>query len=156
MKSKGQRSLDQSQTFYVDIPTEDCLRDDSGAWHNLGQFDTEAAALAFAEEHFGADARGRVFLVPSQMDERRDRLEMATTDIVAVLKDELAALRIWQSARNPGGGLALPDEVWDGMTISIEKIEAALRKAGITDPVRTRPIPRSEGQRRDDHGKQRR
>ena len=30
------------------------------------------------------------------------------------------------------GGLSLPDEIWDGMTISIDKIEAALRKAGVT------------------------
>src|SRR5713226_10686065 len=104
MKSEGHHPPDQSQTFYVDIPIEDCVDDDSGAWRKQSAFDTELAALAFAEEHFGADARGRLFLVPSQMDERRDRLEMATTDIVAVLKDELAALRIWQSARNPGGG----------------------------------------------------
>jgi hypothetical protein len=88
------------------------------------------------------------------MDERQDRLEMAALDMVAVLKAEIAALRIWQSARNPRGGLALPDDVWDGMTISMEKIQAALRKAGINDPVRTRPIPRSVGQRKDDHGKQ--
>ncbi len=153
MKCKGHHPPDESQTFYVDIPSEDCIGDDSGAWHNVGAFNTEAAALAFAEEHFGADARGRVFLVPSQMDERRDKLEMAATDMVAVLEGELAALRIWQSAKHPGGGLALPDEVWDGMTISIEKIEAALHKAGITDPVRHGPVSRSL-ERRNDHGKQ--
>jgi hypothetical protein len=79
---------------------------------------------------------------------------MAATEMVALLKDELAALRIWQSARNSGGGLALPDDVWDGMTTSITKIEVTLPKAGISDPVRTRPIPRSVGQRKDDHGKQ--
>jgi hypothetical protein len=39
--------------------------------------------------------------------------------------------RIWQSARNPQRDLAVPDEIWDGMTISIDKIEAPLRKAGI-------------------------
>jgi hypothetical protein len=153
MKSKGNHPPDASQTFYVDIPTEDCIDDDSGAWHNVGAFDTEAAALAFAGQHFGADARGRVLLLPSQIDRRRDRLEMASTEMVALLRDELAALRIWQSARNSVGGLALPDDVWDGMTISIAKIEATLRKAGISDPVRTRPIPGSVGQQKDDHGK---
>jgi hypothetical protein len=137
MKNKGHHPPNAFQTFYVDIPTEDCIDDDSGAWHNVGAFDTEAAALAFAGEHFGADARSRVFLVPSQIDKRRDKLEMTATDMVAVLKGELAALRIWQSARDPGGGLALPDDVWDGMTISIEKIEATLCKAGINDPVQT-------------------
>jgi hypothetical protein len=154
MKCKGHHPPDESRTFYVDIPSGDCIGDDSGAWHNVGAFNTEAAALAFAEECFGADARGRVFLVPSQIDERRDRLELAATDMVAVLKGELVALGVWQSAKHRGGGLALPGEVWDGMTISIEKIEDTLRKAGINDRVNTKPIPRSVCQRRNDHGKQ--
>lgn len=51
--------------------------------------------------------------------------------MAAVFESELAALHIWQSARNPKGGLAVPDEIWDGMTISIDKIEAVLRKAGV-------------------------
>jgi hypothetical protein len=51
--------------------------------------------------------------------------------MAAVLESELAALRIWQSARNSKGGLAVPDEIWDGMTISIDKIETVLRKAGV-------------------------
>src|SRR5207244_606104 len=85
-------------------------------------------------------------LVPSQMDERWDKLELAATDMVAVLKAELAALRIWQSARNPRSGPALPDDVWDGMTISIDKIEGVLRKAGIDDPVNARNL----GQRRNE------
>lgn len=116
------------QIFYVDIPSEDCI-----AWHNVGEFDTEAAALAFAKEHFGADDRGRVHLVPSQMDERQDRMEGAATDMVSVLQAELGALRIWQSAKTRAGSLALPDDVWDGMTISIDKIETVLREAGIND-----------------------
>jgi len=131
MKHKRQHSLNQEQTFYVDIPTEGCVNNDSGTWHNVGEFDTEAAALEFAKEQFGADHRGRVFLVPSQMDEGWDKLELAATDMFAVLKAELAALRIWQSARNPRSGPALPDDVWDGMTISMDKIEAVLRKARI-------------------------
>jgi hypothetical protein len=120
------------------------------------RINTEAAALAFAEEHFGADARRRVFLVPSPMDERRDRLEMAATDMVALLKGELAALRIWQSAKHRGGGLALPDEVWDGMTMSIEKIEDTLRKAGInySKQCERGDILRNSGKRSNNHGKQ--
>jgi hypothetical protein len=51
--------------------------------------------------------------------------------MAAVLESELAALRIWRSARNPQRDLAVPDEIWDGMTISIDKIEAVLRKAGV-------------------------
>jgi len=51
--------------------------------------------------------------------------------MVAVLQAELAALRIWQAAKTPAGGLALRDDVWDGMSISIDKIETALRNAGI-------------------------
>jgi hypothetical protein len=97
------------------------------------EFETEAEALAFAKQHFGADTRGRVFLVPSQMDEQRDRWERAAADMVAVLEAELSALRIWQAAKPSTGGLALPDDVWDGMTISIEKIKAVLRQAGISD-----------------------
>ena len=52
----------------------------------------------------------------------------AAADMATVLESELAALHIWQTARNPRGGLALPDEVWDGMTISIDKIETVLLK----------------------------
>jgi len=40
------------------------------------------------------DTRGRAFLVPFQIGERRDKLEMASTDIAALLADELAVLRI--------------------------------------------------------------
>jgi len=86
---------DQSPVSYVDIPTEACIHNESGEWHNVGEFKNEAEALAFAKEHFGADDRSRVFLVPSQMDERRDRLERAAPEMVAVLQAELAALRIW-------------------------------------------------------------
>ena len=68
------------------------------------------------------------------MDELQDKLEMAAPEMLAVLRAELAALWIWQSAKNTRGGLALPDDVWDGMTISIEKIETVLRKAGIYGP----------------------
>jgi len=131
MMSEGERPSNEQQTFYVDIPTEDCVNNDSGAWHNVGEFPTEKEALAFAAEHFGADGRGRVFLVPSEMDEQRDNVERAAPDMVAVLQAELAALRIWQAAKTPAGGLALPDDVWDGMSISIDKIETALRNAGI-------------------------
>src|SRR5262249_9524310 len=76
---RNERPSNEQQTFYVDIPTEDCVNDDSGAWHNVGEFATETEALAFATEHFGADSRGRVFLVPAQMDERRDKVEFNVT-----------------------------------------------------------------------------
>lgn len=134
MRSEGERPSNEQPAFYVDIPTEDCVNNDSGAWHNVGEFATEIEALAFATEHFGADSRGRVSLVPSQMDERRDKMEMAAREMVVVLEAELAALRIWQAANAPAGGLALPDDVWDGMSISIDKIETVLRQAGIDDP----------------------
>ncbi len=88
------------------------VHNDSGAWHHIGEFDTEATALEFAKEHFGADYRGHVFLVSSQTDEQRDRLERAAADMVRVLRAELAALRIWQSAKTTTGRLALPDEGW--------------------------------------------
>jgi hypothetical protein len=39
----------RSQTFRVDIPTEDCIDNDSGAWHNVGEFASEVAALEFAQ-----------------------------------------------------------------------------------------------------------
>jgi hypothetical protein len=136
MKPKLDHSLQPTQRFHVDIPTEDCIGDESGEWRNVGEFDTEAAALASAQEHFGADYRGRVFLVPSQMVEQLDNVESWAADMVAVLQSELAPLRTWQSARSPKGALALPDEVWDGMTISIDKIEAVLCRAGIDKPER--------------------
>jgi hypothetical protein len=157
MRTKDIQPLGESQTFYVDIPTEDCINDDSGAWHNVGQFDTEAAALAFAKEHFGADVRGRVFLVPSQMDERRDKLELAATDMVGVLRAEITALRIWQSAKGPRGHLALPDDVWDGMTISIDKIDGVLRRAGVDEHCeqdKCGAIRRNSGRWRNKHGRQ--
>jgi hypothetical protein len=157
MKAKEQNPLDPSQLFYVDIPTEDCVNSDSGAWHNTGEFDTEEAALAFATKHFGADHRGRVFLVPSQVDEPQDKLEMAAAEMVVVLEAELAALRIWQSAKDAGGGLALPDDVWDGMTISIDKIEAVLRKAGFSSRAQAGEpgaSPRKSRHRRNKYGKQ--
>lgn len=133
MNSEGGCPLPEQHTFYVDIPTEDCVANDSGAWHNVGEFATEADALAFAREHFGSDNRSRVFLVPSQIDEQRDRLEGAAASMVSVLRAELAALRIWQSVKTPAGSLALPDDVWDGMSISIDKIETVLREAGLSD-----------------------
>lgn len=138
MTSNREPQSPRGQLFYVDIPTEDCVMNDSGEWRNVGEFDTEAEALGFAKEHFGADDRGRVFLVPSQMDEQRDCMERVAADMVAVLRDELSALRIWKAAKTSGGALAVPDEVWDGMNISIETLEAVLRKAGINGATQTR------------------
>jgi hypothetical protein len=55
-------------------------------------------------------------------------LEDLLSEIVGVLQDELAALRIWQSANNSRSALALQNDIWNGMTISIDKIETMLRK----------------------------
>lgn len=57
--------------------------------------------------------------------------ESIVAAMAAFLESELAALRIWQSARSSAGGLAVPDEIWDGMTISIDKVEAVLWKAAV-------------------------
>jgi hypothetical protein len=62
----------------------------------------------------------------------QERMKRTAQEMVAVLEAELDALRIWQSAENPRGGLALPDDIWDGMSISIDKIECVLRKAGVS------------------------
>ena len=55
-------------------------------------------------------------------------------EMITLLEAELGALRIWQAAKTPAGSLALPDDVWDGISISIDKIETVLRQAGIDDP----------------------
>lgn len=66
------------------------------------------------------------------MKTKEKRLQMGRlNEVAAVLKDELGALRIWQSAKNSRGALVLPDDIWDGMTISIDKIETVLRKPRI-------------------------
>ena len=62
---------------------------------------------------------------------RREQTKRADREMVVVLKAELAALHIWQSARNRRGGLVLPADIWDGMTISIDRIESVLRKARV-------------------------
>jgi hypothetical protein len=64
---------------------------------------------------------------------QQGRMKRSAQEMVAVLEAELDALQIWQSAENPGGGLALPDDIWDGMSISIDKIETILQKAGIAN-----------------------
>lgn len=84
-------------------------------------------------------------------------IELAARDMVAVLRTELAALRIWQSATNPKSGMTVPDDIWDGMTISIDKIEAVLRKAGFSSRAQADEqdaSPRKSGQRRNKYGKQ--
>jgi len=64
---------------------------------------------------------------------QQERMKRTAEEMVAVLEAELNALRIWQSEGNPRGGLALPDDIWDGMSISIDKIETVLLKAGIVN-----------------------
>jgi hypothetical protein len=78
---------------------------------------------------------------------REKRLQMASQNqLAAVLKDELEALRIWQSAKNSRGALVLPDDIWDGMTISIDKIETVLRKSS--------NLAHGRVKQRNKHGKQ--
>src|SRR3954463_11209045 len=105
---RSERPSNEQQTFYVDIPTEDCVNNDSGAWHNVGEFASETKALAFRHRIFRCRQQGLVFLVPSQMDERHDKLEMAAREMITVLEADLGALRIWQPTKTPAGGLALP------------------------------------------------
>jgi hypothetical protein len=51
------------QPYYVDLPTEECIGNPDGAFKNVAVLDTREAAIAFAQEHFGADEEGRVCLV---------------------------------------------------------------------------------------------
>jgi hypothetical protein len=53
----------EKRTFYVDIPTEDCINNPDGAYKNVATFDTKEAAIKWAQEQFGADKQGRVQLV---------------------------------------------------------------------------------------------
>jgi hypothetical protein len=66
----------------------------------------------------------------------RIQMSEVLSDMAAVLKSELAALRIWQSATKPGGDLAVPAEIWDGMTISVDKIETVLIRMKHINPGR--------------------
>jgi hypothetical protein len=65
-------------------------------------------------------------------DKKREQMKRTAREMVLVLEAELAALHTWQSAKNRTGGSVLPGDIWDGMTISIDKIENVLRKAGIS------------------------
>ena len=57
------KSKKEKRTFYVDIPTMDCVDNFDGAYMNVAEFDSRAEAIAFAREHFGADKNGKVDLV---------------------------------------------------------------------------------------------
>jgi hypothetical protein len=58
--SENQRA---DQMCYVDIPTEDCVDNEDGAWKNVAQCPTRKEAIDFAREHFGADDQGRICLI---------------------------------------------------------------------------------------------
>ncbi len=45
--------------FAVDIPNAD----GESAWENVGYFSTRAKAISFAQQHYGADDKGRIALV---------------------------------------------------------------------------------------------
>lgn len=50
-------------SYYVDLPTEDCINNNDGACKNVATFETKEEAIAFAKKHFGADDEGRFQLV---------------------------------------------------------------------------------------------
>lgn len=60
--SAGQ-SENGDKTFYVDLPTEDCIGNEDGVWKNVTTCSTFQEAIAFAQKNFGADEHGRVCLV---------------------------------------------------------------------------------------------
>ena len=58
-KERGARD----SAFYVDLPTTDCINNDDGSWVEAARFRTREEAISFAQEHFGADAEGKVRLI---------------------------------------------------------------------------------------------
>jgi hypothetical protein len=52
-----------STRFYVDLPTVDCVGNDDGAWLQIADYASRQEAVSFAQQHFGADAEGRVCLI---------------------------------------------------------------------------------------------
>lgn len=53
----------QSDTFYVDLPTVDCIGNADGSWQNVAEYRSRTQAIQFAQTHFGADEQGCVCLV---------------------------------------------------------------------------------------------
>lgn len=49
--------------WYVDIPTQDCIDNEDGAWSAIANFETKAEAVAFVKKHFGADDNGNISLI---------------------------------------------------------------------------------------------
>lgn len=45
--------VEEGVVYWVDLPTVDCIHNDEGGWHNVGQFSSRAAALEFIREHVG-------------------------------------------------------------------------------------------------------
>ena len=54
-------------SVYVDIPTVEYIGPD-GAFKHVQSFKTRREAIAFCQEHFGADEEGRVSLVSGEDD----------------------------------------------------------------------------------------
>ena len=50
-------------SVYVDIPQASCVSDADGSFKSIAEFETRQEAIAFCQEHFGADDQGRVQLV---------------------------------------------------------------------------------------------
>lgn len=55
---------DEDEPVWLDIPTPACATNDPNAsWVNIGTFPDRPQALAFAQEHFDADERGRICIL---------------------------------------------------------------------------------------------
>ena len=50
-------------TYYVDIPTEDCIAQPDGEFKNVAQFTNLQEAIKFCQEHFVADENGCISLI---------------------------------------------------------------------------------------------
>lgn len=51
-------------TYYIDIPTVDCIDNPDGAWRNVAIKKSKRAAVAFIRKHFGpCDKDGRISLI---------------------------------------------------------------------------------------------
>ena len=111
---------DADGMFYVDIPSAELVDNPEAAWVNINSFETQAEALKYAQDVFGADALGRVNLVPSVPDAAQERLEAAGPALLAAAKFARSVLSI------------APMEMSERM--AIEKLNAALSLAGVHMP----------------------
>ena len=76
-------------SVYVDIPTTECISNADGPFKHIVTFATRKEAIAFCQEHFGADEQGRVSLVSG--DEEEIDLAAAVVETFAALERERPA-----------------------------------------------------------------